>query len=177
MQIFVTCDHPGSVAWCVGYRWTHTHAFHPNILPKAIGLLVHAVNTKRSGGTEWAIEIRSCALVCKPAGLKRECAYRLKSSFFGYSIHNATTAAPAEDHGVRPLQRLDAVEVVKVPVVLHIVAPTVEEKICRRTVSADDELVSIVFALVNVNPRNVAHDVRDTGHGLVSDQFIGYHSD
>ena len=89
------------------------------------------------------------------------------------AVDDAAAAAAAEDHRVRSLQRFDALEVVEVAVVLHVVAHAVDEEVGRGAVAADDHLVAVVLALVHHHAGHVAHDVADAHHHLVLDQLVG----
>ena len=76
-----------------------------------------------------------------------------KTGLLGHAVDDSAAAAAAEDHRVRALQRLDALEVVEVAVVLHVVAHAVQEEVGGRAVAADDDLVAVVLALVDLDAR------------------------
>ena len=95
------------------------------------------------------VEIAGDALVAVHAALQRELAERPEPGLLDHAVDDAAAAAAAEDHRVRSLQRFDAIEVVQVAVVLHVVAHAVDEEVGRRTVAADDHLVAVVLALVH----------------------------
>jgi len=57
--------------------------------------------------------------------------------------------AAAEYHRVRPLERLDPIDVVQIAKVLNIVPHAVDEEVGRRAVAAHDDLIAVVFALMH----------------------------
>ena len=82
-------------------------------------------------------------------------------------------AAATEDHGVGSLQRFDPLEVVEIAVVLDVVANAVHEEVGGRAVAPDDDLVTVVLALMHHDAGHVAHHVAHAHHHLVFDQLAG----
>jgi hypothetical protein len=115
--------------------------------------------------------------VVERATEKREFVERQEIRHLAHAVDHSTPAAAAEDHRVRALERFHALEVVQIPVVLHVVAHAIEVEVGGRAVAADDHLVAVVLALVGDDPRHVADDVSDAGHHLVADQFLGHDGD
>ena len=107
--------------------------------------------------------------------LQRNFAHRLPVRLARHAVHDAACAAAAEDHRVRALQDLDAVEVVQVAVVLDVVAHAVEEEVAGRAVAAQDDRVAVALALRHARARHVARDVHEALHGLVLDQVTRDH--
>ena len=56
----------------------------------------------------------------------------------GDAVDDAAAAATSEDQGVRPLQDLEALDIVEVAVVLGVVADAVDEEVGRGVLAADD---------------------------------------
>ena len=71
-----------------------------------------------------------------------------------------------------PFQGLDPFEIVEIAIVLDVIAHAVHKEIRGRTVAADDDLVTIVFALVRGHARYIAHHVGDAHHHLVADLLL-----
>ena len=104
-------------------------------------------------------------------------AHRLPVRLARHAVHDAARPAAAEDHRVRALQDLDAVEVVQVAVILDVVAHAVEEEVAGRAVAAQDDRVAVALALRHARARHVARDVREALHRLVLDQVARDHGD
>ena len=111
-------------------------------------------------------------LVAEHAALQEDLADGLKSRLLHHAIDDAARAAAAEDHRVGALERLDAIDVVEVAVVLHVVAHAVDEEVGGRAVAAHDDLIAVVLALVRRDAGHVAHDVADAHHQLIPDQLL-----
>jgi hypothetical protein len=145
------------------------------VVAKAAGVLVHPVDAQGDAIAQRLLEVAGRASVGERASLQRELANAVEARLFGDLVHHSAAAAAPEDHRVRSLERLDAIEVVEVAVVLHVVAHAVDEEVGRRAVAAHDHLVAVVLALVQGDPRHVAHDVADAGHQLVLHELAGDH--
>ena len=111
------------------------------------------------------------------SALHDDLAQRGEAGLLGHAVHDPAAAATAERHGVRALQGLDALDVVEVAVVLHVVAHAVQEEVGGGAVAADDDLVAVVLALVHLDAGGVAQDVAHARHELVADELPGRHGD
>ena len=116
-------------------------------------------------------------LPSQDAALQGNFAHRLPVRLARHAVHDAARPAAAEDHRIRALQDLDAIEVVQVAVVLDVVAHAVEEEVAGRAVAAQDDRVAVALALRHARARDVARDVHEALHGLVLDQVAGDHGD
>src|SRR5262249_58821520 len=71
------------------------------------------------------------------------------------------------------LQHLHALRVVEIAKILDVVAEAVDVEVGARIHAADDELVAVAFALVDVDARNVARDVGEVLEAVVVDELPG----
>ena len=74
----------------------------------------------------------------------------VRKCVLGDAIDDPAAATASEDHRVGALVRLNPIDVVETAVILGIVAQPVDEKICRAAVAAQNDLVSVAFALAGV---------------------------
>lgn len=89
------------------------------------------------------------------------------------AVEHAAAGAAAEGQGARALQHLDALRVVQVAEILHVVTKAVDEEVGAGIDAADDELVAIAFALVDGDARDVARDIGQALIILVADLLLG----
>ncbi len=147
------------------------------VVSEAVGVLVHAIEPECNLIAQWLIEIRGKALVPERSALQTDFAKRRKTSLFRDTIDDASTAATTEYHGVRTLDRLDTLHIVKITKILHIVTNTVYIEIRGRGISADHRCVTVSFALRHRDTWNVANDVCHAHHQLVFDQLAAHNCD
>ena len=105
------------------------------------------------------------------------CAHRVVDpgavGFLERAVENAAAGAAAEGQRRRSLQHLDALRVVEIAEILHVIAKTVDEEVGAGIHAANDEFVAIAFALVHGDAGNVAGDVGETLKTLVLDEVLG----
>ena len=105
---------------------------------EAVGVLVHAVQAEGDLVVQRLVEVAREALVAVGAALQGDLAQGLEAGLLGHPVHDPAAASAPEHHGVRALQGFDAIEVVEVAVVLHVVAHAVQEEVGGGAVAADD---------------------------------------
>src|SRR5436190_8580786 len=108
-----------------------------DVFTERTGVLEHGIETQRRLAVERLIEVQGGALTAEGTAHQSEFVQRSGARLLGYAIDHAAPAATPEDHGVRTLERLHAIEIVQVPEVLHVVAYAIEEKIGRCGIAAD----------------------------------------
>ena len=140
-------------------------------------VLVHTGDAEREGIAERMRIVGSRAALLPRAELQADIQRLAPIGGLGHAVQQPTGAAAAEDHRVRTLERFDALDVVGVAVVLHIIAHAVDEEIRGRTVAAEHQPVAIAFALGNTDARHVAHRVGHALHSLVPHLLLGDHAD
>ena len=177
MQVLVAERDARAIARHDRRRGADAVALEVHGVAEAVGVLVDAVQANRHGVRHRPIDVAGHALVAVAAGLQRHLVDRLEPGLLRHAVDDAAAAAPAEDHRIGSLQRLDALQVVEIPVVLHVIADAVHVEVGRRVVAADDHLVAVVLALVLRHARHVAHDVADAHHQLVLDQRLRHDRD
>ena len=146
-------------------------------IAEAVGVLEHAVQADRHLAAERLVDVRAEPTVAVHPALQEDLADRLEFRLLHHAIDDATCPAAAEDHRVGPLERLDAIDVVDVAVVLHVVAHPVDEEISGRTVAAHDDLIAVVLSLMGRDAGHVADHVADAHHQLIPDQFLRHDGD
>src|SRR5262249_16775554 len=92
-------------------------------------------------------------------------------------IDHAAAAAATEDHGIRPAQNFDALQVVEVAVILNVIAHSVEKEVGRRTGAANDDLIAVVLALVSSDAGRITYDIAEAHQLLVSDLLLRHDGD
>src|SRR3546814_8157091 len=81
------------------------------------------------------------------------------------------------DHAVGALERLDPLDVIEVAEVLQVVADAIDKEVRCRTVAAKDRRIAVAFALGDADARDIAHDIADALHRLVTNQLFRHHRD
>jgi len=135
VQVFVADDHRRALAGRER-KGSDGRTYRSRSTPfrKLSELSYIAFNRNRRLVAERLIEIGGEALVAVRSALQRELVDRLEAGFLGDAIDHAASAATAEHHRVRPFQRFDAIDVVQVTVILHVVADAIDEEVGRRAV-------------------------------------------
>ena len=133
-------------------------------------MLVEARRTHGHGLVQASADVGGEPLVVPRTKLQRRFTRLSPVGLAGHSIDDATHAATSEDHRVRTLECLDAIDVVDVSKVLDVVADTIDEEVGRRAVAAQDRRVAISFALGKADTRHVSGHVGHAGHPLIGDQ-------
>ena len=90
-----------------------------------------------------------------------------------HAVDDPAAAAAAEDHCVRPLQHLDAVDVVEVAEILDVVAHPVDEEVRGAGIAAQYDRVAIAFARIIGSAGDEQQEVADRAHLLVRDLRAG----
>ena len=98
-------------------------------VPKAVGVLEHAVNPERRGLAELVIQIGRDPLVAIHPALHGHFVQRLEQRLLADAVDHAAGPAAAEHQRVRSLENLDPVQIVQIAVVLHVVANAVDEEV------------------------------------------------
>ena len=176
-QVLVSDCHLRVLAGRERQRRVDAASLEIDAVAEAAGVLVHPVQSQRHGVRDGLVEIEREPPVVEASSLKRELAQWLEDRLLGDAVDHASAASSSEDERVRPLQRLDAIEVVQVAVVLHVVPHPVDEEVGRGAVAADDHLIPVVLSLMRADARDVADDVADARHQLVGNQFVRHDRD
>src|SRR6267142_2830305 len=106
-------------------------------VPETLRVLEYAVQPKRHGARQRLIDVRGQAPVTVRAGLERHVTGPHEPGLLRHAVDHASAAAATEHHPVGPLERLDALDVVKVAIVLDVIANAVDIEGGRRAVAAD----------------------------------------
>jgi hypothetical protein len=80
-----------------------------------------------------------------------------------------------DDHGVWALEGFNALYIVGVTVILHIVAHPVDEQVVRGCVAAEHEAVTVAFALGGAKSRHIADGFGHRLDRLVVDLLLADH--
>ena len=143
------------------------------IVPEAARVLVHAVDAHRRPGTDRLVDVRSCTLGVERAEGHGAFAKAVPVCLLSNAVDDAAAAAASEDHGVRPFENLDAVDVVEVAEVLDVIAHAIGEEVGRGVLAANGDLVAVSFTLARRHARDVAQHVGHAPHRLVFDLLLG----
>src|SRR5436190_1903274 len=122
VEVFVAERDLRPVAWEKRERWRDALAFEFDALSEAVGFLINAIEAQCELVIERLIEVRADAAVVPRTALKPQFAQWREARLLRHPIDDASGSPAPEDHRVRALQRLDALEVVEIAVVLHFVA-------------------------------------------------------
>src|SRR5205085_302536 len=87
--------------------------------------------------------------------------------FLANAIHQATAAAATESERIGCLEDLDAIDVVQIAEVLHVVARAIDKEVGARAVAANNDLIAVAFALVDGDARDIADSIGDPEDRLV----------
>ena len=91
-------------------------------------------------------------------------------------VEKAAARAAAEGQRGRPLQDLDALSVVEITEILHVVAKTVDEEVRAGIHAADHQFVAVALALVDRDAGHIAGDVGEALKALVPDEVLCQHA-
>src|SRR6185369_843550 len=152
--------------------WINAITLEVYVVSETTGVFVKTVNPEGDFVAEWLIEIPREALVSERAALKRDFAQGSEPGLFRYAINDSTAAAATKQHRVWSFQSFDALDVVEVAIVLNVVTHTIDEEVGARAVAANDELITIVLALVRCDAGYVSDDFRQARHRLVANLFL-----
>ena len=159
------------------HRRVDAVALEVAVLPEGVAVLVHRVEAHRDVLVDRLACIHRHALGVPRADRGGGLVDARTVGFLERAIDEAATCAAAEDQRARALEDLDALGVVEVAVVLHVVAETVDEEVGAGVDAADDEFVAVTLALVDSDTRNVARHLSEALEILVADEFLGHHVD
>src|SRR5215472_6472497 len=113
------------------------------------------------------------ALVVIGSGLRGRLVDPLPVGLLKRAVDEPAAGGAAEGDRARSLQHLDALRVVEIAKILDVIAEAVDVEVGARIHAADDELVAVAFALVDVDARNVARDVGEILKARVVDELPG----
>lgn len=111
------------------------------------------------------------------AGLRGRFIDALAIGFLQGPVDEAAAGAAAEHQRTRALQHLDALRVIEIAEILHVVAKAVDVEIGAGIDAADHQLVAIAFALMHRDPGHIACHVGQALKVLVADILLGEHGD
>src|SRR5687767_14365111 len=95
---------------------------------EAVAIFIDAVDAQADVGAKRLVNIAGQAKAAVTVAGEDAVAGGLEMRTFGDAVDDAAAAAAAEDHGVRPLQDLQPVDVVEVAEILRVVADAVDEE-------------------------------------------------
>src|SRR5262249_45318001 len=125
----------------------------------------------------WLTEVGRSPFVPERAALERDLAQSSEACLFTDAIDHATTTATSKEHRVRTFQRFHTLDVIEVAIVLHVVAHSIQKEIRTRAITANDNLIAIVLALVRRDTRNISNNVRDVRHRLIANLLLSDNGD
>ena len=152
-------------------------AFEMAVVAERVAVLVEGVEAHRDVFVDRLAGIERDAPVAVGAGLHRRFIDAGAVGFLERAVDETAAGAAAEDQRARPLQDFDALGVVEIAEILHVVAKAVDEEVGAGIDAADDEFVAVALALMDRDARNVAGHVGEALEVLVADEFLGHHGD
>ena len=90
------------------------------------------------------------------------------------AVEKAAAGAATEGDRTGSFEDLDALCIVKVAKYLHVIAKAVDEEVRAEIHAANDELVTVAFALVAGDARNKTGDVGQVLEAVVIYEFFGH---
>ena len=176
-QVLVTEGKRSTVAQHHGRCRIHSVALEVRAIAETIGRFGHSVQPPCYRIAQLVADIdRATELVVAAEGDTRFTNVT-EHRTFGHAIDDAARTTAAEDHTAGTLQNFDALKVIEIPENLCIIANPVDEKVCRRAVTAQHDLVAVALALMHEDARNVAKDVAHALHRLVLHHLLRNHGD
>ena len=143
----------------------------------ALGVLVHCIEPERP------VLIHGLADICRDASARIGIAthHYLANcdavGFLEHAIDDATTAAATEDHRVRPLENLQALQIIEIAKVLNVVADAIGVEVRVAPLTSYNEIIAVGFTLMIDHARNVASGLSNRRKGLVLDELLGQDRD
>ena len=128
-------------------------------IAERVGAFVEGVEAHRHVFVDRLSGIERETPVVPGAGLRARVIDPGAVGFLERAVEDAAAGATAEGQRARSLQDLDALRVVEIAEILHVIAKTVDEEVGAGIHAADDEFVAVAFALVDGDAGNVAGDV------------------
>ena len=108
------------------------------------------------------------------SGLRRRLVYPLAIGLLECAVEKAAAGAATEGDRAGSFEDLDALCIVEVAKYLHVIAKAVDEEVRARIHAANDELVTVAFALVDGDARNITGDVGQVLEAVVVYEFPGH---
>ena len=158
-------------------RRVDTVALQLEAVAIVFGIFVQRSHAKRRAFIERLADVDRATAAVVVANLHRHLVVVIPVGDLGDAVDHAAGTAAAKDHGVRAFQRLDALDVVEVADVLHVVAHAVDEQVRGRAVAAQDGCVAIALALRNADAGDIADRRRSGCSALVADLLLRHHGD
>src|SRR5215467_7992889 len=174
MKIFVAEPDLGGVVDLERHRRIDAVALEPTELPERIAGLVHGIEARGDGLVDGLAGVEREAPVVIGSGLRGRLVDPLPVGLLERAVDEPAAGGAAEGDRARSLQDFDALRVVEIAKILHVVAEAVDVEVGARIHAADDELVAVAFALVDVDARNVARDVGEVLKAVVVDELPGH---
>src|SRR6516165_2120326 len=143
-------------------------------LPERVAALVHGIEARGDGLVDGLAGVDREALVEIGSGLRGRLVYPLPVGLLERAVDEPAAGGAAEGDRARSLQHFDALRVVEIAKILDVVAEAVDVEVGARIHAADDELVAVAFALVDVDPRHVARDVGEVLKAVVVEELPGH---
>ena len=89
------------------------------------------------------------------------------------TVDNPAAAAAAEDQRIGAFENFDPFNVIETAIILHIVAHAIEEKVGRRVLAAQGDLIAIALALPDSYARDIMKDISERIMRLILQLFAG----
>src|SRR5262245_38884515 len=177
MEVFVAEPDLGGVVDFYRYGRIDAPALEPAEIPKRVAFLVHGIEARGGDLVDGLTRVDREAPVIIGSGLRGRLVYPLPVGLLQRAVEQTPAGRATEGDRTRSLQDLDALGIVEIAKVLHVVAEPVDEKVRARVHAADDELVAVAFTLVNGDARHVARDVGEVLKAVVRDELPRHHAD
>ena len=140
----------------------------------AARILQRAIDVQCQRVRQLAVQREVAALEAVAAGSYAHLAAIGKARLLGDHVDQPTRRAPTIQGGSRPLDDLDALNVVEVAKVLRIVAHAVEQDVVQRGKAANDERIALAVARSEADGGNGLHHVRQAVGSLIAHHFLGH---
>src|SRR5262249_8325157 len=152
-------------------------ALEPAEISKRVAFLVHGIEARGGNLVDGLPRVEREAPVVIGSGLRGRLVYPLSVGLLQRAVEQAPARGASKRNRARSLQDLDALGIVEIAEVLHVVAEPVDVEVRARIHAADDKLVAVAFALVDVDARHVARDVGEILKTVVRDELPRHHTE
>jgi hypothetical protein len=150
------------------HRRIDAPAPEPHAVAVALGVLDQRIEPHRHGLAERLVEVDGRAAIAVRAQRQRAPVQRRPLRLLRGTVDQPAGRATAEDHRVGSLEHLDAVDVVKVAVVLDVIAHAVDVEVARGADAAEDGRLPVALALGEAHARHVSRRLGQALRRLVA---------
>jgi hypothetical protein len=174
VEKFIAQPDLGEVVGLERYRRIDAVTLEPAELAERVAFLVHAIEAHGDVPVDGLAGVQGKASVEVRSGLRRCLVDPLAIGLLECAVEKAATRAATEGDRAGSFEDFDALRIVEVAKYLHVIAKAIDEEVRAGIHAANDELVTVAFALVNGDARHKTGDVGQVLEAVVRYELPGH---